>query len=251
MQEVPRRHLSLFPGVRVDQVTNLPWLVTLAHCFEELERAQKTVTRSARKERDGQELLQEYEEDHVAARKSEEELAKCVRDCERTIQDLEDRIARKHQQQDLIRDNKEYKAFSEEIANLQANIDALETEALTALDQHEKEQQKSAALAAELQVKGEEIAERNTTLDRAATAAEEKLAALTEEIATCLSQLEVEIATSVKRMSEHMPLPVVWLDGETCGGCHAQFPTQKAIAIERGRLVERCQTCGRYVIARP
>jgi len=248
---VPNRHLSSFAGAVVDGTNALLWLVTLARCYEAMDDAQKTVARASRKNRNDEELLLEYEDDLASARQNEEQGAPQLRKHEREIQDLEAKIVHKRQQQDLVRDNKEYKALSDEIARLREQIDAEETTILQLIEQSEKQQKRIADLDAELVAKRDEISTRHMAQKRTVTKAEATQEEMKREIETCLSQLESEISVNLIRMSKSMPLPVVWMDKEACGGCHAQFPKQTAIEISRGRTVVRCQACGRYVVERP
>ena len=227
------------------------WLVTLARCFEEQARATSTLEHATRKLHNGEELVLEYEEDLVGLRRTESELARQVRSREGKVQELEAKIERKRQQLDQIRDNKAYKALSEEIAAIQSQVDEGETEILQILERLESLQQQIYTLAEEITTKRSEIAARTTELELAAQTAQIRQADLAREVSTCLSQLPAELVTHIQRLQQKLPLPIAWLDDEACGGCHAHFPTQVAIEITRGQSVVRCQTCGRFVVSRP
>jgi predicted nucleic acid-binding Zn-ribbon protein len=216
-----------------------------------MEDAQKTVARASQKNRDDEELLQEYQNDLAVAQGAEDQLAPRIRKHEREIQDLEAKIVHKRQQQDLVRDNKEYKALSDEITRLREKIDTEETTVLQLIEKGEKQQKRIADLEAELVAKREEMATRRRELENAVVKAEATQEEMKREIDTCLAQLDNEISVNLSRMSGNLPLPVVWMDKEACGGCHAQFPQQIAIEVSRGRTVVRCQACGRYVVDRP
>jgi len=235
----------------MDAMTVLHWLISLARFEEQSDHDRDQLRQAAKRRSDCSELLQECETDLEVATQREQTLAQQTRTHERSIQDLEARITQKRARQSEIRDNKEYQALSQELDNLRQQLDGEETSTLELIESMEDLQKTTATLLDELAAKKEERARLEAELAARITRAEAELAELDHEIQTCLSQLPPEIAVTLKRLRGKLPLPVVWLDEEACGGCHARFPVQVAIEISRGRTVERCQTCGRFVVPHP
>jgi predicted nucleic acid-binding Zn-ribbon protein len=233
----------------VESTEILQWLVTLARGFEEQAGARTTVERASRLQGIDAELVEEYAQDLANLKSQESDLGQAIRAKEKTIQDIEAKIARKRQQLDQIRDNKEYKALTDEIQAQADMIDATETEMLQDLERIEAHQKQIMTLESEIASKRAEITARTAELKAAAETAAARLEKVEKEISTCYEQLPPELVMSIERLQQKVSLPVAWLDGEACGGCHAHFPTQIAIEISRGRSVVRCQTCGRYVVA--
>ena len=97
----------------------------------------------------------------------------------------------------------------------------------------------------------ERLAERRRELSEAAAEAEAGLAELEREVERGTEQLPPEIQSVIRRLRTGLPLPVVWLAEDACGGCGAALPQQKAIAVSRGEIVQRCQACGRFIVAQP
>ncbi len=234
----------------VDQQATVHWLTALAGFEAELEEARNAAGQAARQDREQEGLLHRYETELTATVERSGDLAPQLRALEGSVQDLQAQIERKKQQQDLIRDNKEYKALTAEIENLSGQIDAQETEILTLIEKRDEAERETKRQRTELEQKRQEISSRRRELAEVRAATEARQEEITREIATCTSQLHPDITARLERMRTRVPLPVVWLDEGACGGCYASFPTQIALEIEKGRSVVRCQACGRYVVAR-
>jgi predicted nucleic acid-binding Zn-ribbon protein len=193
--------------------------------------------------------LQECQQESDAVRRRVEETARSIRVLERDLKSLETRIAQLRQQQSQVKDNKAYQALNSEIAAFAAQTDQKETEALQQIEALEQLQKKQAALQADCQGKEHQIERCRKELDDVHARAAAQQQELAREIETCTTQLPADIVAVIAKLRTRMSLPVVHLDGQACGGCHAQFPTQVALEINRGCEVIRCQTCGRYVVS--
>ncbi|MFH1841812.1 MAG: hypothetical protein ABIF77_01270 [bacterium] len=235
----------------MDSESIIHWLVTLAGFEKKLEVARSRVERATRKRRDLQELMQEYEEDLADVKQDEEGSVRQVRELEREIQELESRLKYLREQRDQVRDNKTYQALNGEIKELSQRIDTLETRVLEQIESLDNQGRKVTAQQAELAAKRDEIVVQRQQLQAEAKDAEALQPDLVREIAACEEHLPQSILAVLNHLRPGLSLPVVYLEGEACGGCHAQFPTQVAIGIDQGRSVVRCQACGRYVVPSP
>jgi predicted nucleic acid-binding Zn-ribbon protein len=181
-------------------------------------------------------------------RKREEEQTLRLRALEREIRELEAKRVQLQSKRDQVKDNKVFQALNAEIEGATSAIDAKETEALRVLESLEGQQAEIMQLQDKLSSLRQEIETRRrdlqTTSEKAVLAAEE----LAREIETCTSQLPPPIVATLARLRTGLELPAVRIDGEACGGCHAHFPQQVALEIDKGRSVVRCQACGRYVV---
>jgi predicted nucleic acid-binding Zn-ribbon protein len=240
----------VFLGVEVDPQATVHWLTALARLEEKLENLRVSEERADRRSRDFEELIQEGEAELASASSRVEATGKDLRRLEREVQDLEAKIDQKRQHLDLIRDNKEYRALQAEISALADGLDAKETEVLQVLERIETDQQQVDRLEKELAAQREERSTQRANRQKRVSATRSQHEELVHEIKTVTSQLQAEIVTTLDRIRAKAGLPVVWLDGEACGGCHAHFPTQTALGIAQGNLVVRCQTCGRFVVAK-
>jgi hypothetical protein len=225
------------------------WLRTLAGFQEQQERARHAARRAAQRRQDLAELLAEEEADTAAADKDGDGRRR-LRGLESEVADLRARLSRLQAQRDHVLDNKALQSLGREITGIEETIDARETEILQLLEGTESRQQESEQRQARLAEERGRITREREELQHVQERAAAEAAEYDHEIAVCLDQLPPSVLANVKRLGEHMPLPVVYLDGEACGGCHAQFPPQLARDIEKGRSVVRCQTCGRYVVGK-
>jgi len=231
--------------------TIVQWLVTLARFEKELETVRNRIKRATRKRRDLQELLQEYEEDLTTVQQNEEGSARQVRELEREIQDHESRMKYLQEQRDQVRDNKTYQALNGEITELSQRVDTLETKILEQIESLDDRGRKVAAQQADLANQREKITSQREQLQAEAAGAETLQPDLEREITSCEEHLPQSVLAVLHHLRRGLSLPVVYLEGEACGGCHAQFPTQVAIEIDKGYSVTRCQACGRYVVPAP
>jgi predicted nucleic acid-binding Zn-ribbon protein len=234
--------------VVVNDQQTVHWLTTLARFEEELEEVRNRQQWAVSQQSLLTAALEEQLEEIAAAQAQETRINKQVRALEREIEDIQTRVDRLRQQRDQVKDNKIYQALTAEIANLGQEIDRRETEILQAIERDEVQEQEVTRQQAERDRLQVEIKERREELATIVVRAEAAQAELEREIATCHSQLPPTVASTVDRLRTSLVLPVVRLDGEACGGCHAQFPTQVSLAITKGRSVVRCQACGRYVV---
>lgn len=237
--------------VQLGRPATVHWLTALAGFEAELESARAADERAARERQASQEQLTQSEVDLGALQQEVDAKARRVRELEGELMELEAQLTRKREQQDLIRDNKEFQALSHEIEALTADKDARETEALDLIEQLDGQRNQIARLSAELADQREDLAELQAGAEQRDRTSRERNEEIQREIETCTAQLPVEMAAAIRRLRSSVKPPVVWLDGEACGGCHAQFPTQIALSISRGDIAERCQTCGRYVVGPP
>jgi len=232
----------------VDEPTTVHWLRTLAGFQEQQERARHAARRAAQRRQDLAELLAEAEAD--AAADEDAGVLRRLRALESEVADLRSRLTRLQMQRNQVRDNKALQSLGREITGIEETIDERETEILQLLESTENRQQEHEDLQAQLAAERRRITREREELQQVQERAAAEAAEYDREIAVCLGQLPPRVLANVKRLGEHMPLPVVYLDGEACGGCHAQFPPQRARDIEKGLSVVRCQTCGRYVVGK-
>lgn len=224
------------------------WLVSLARFERELSDAQRVSQRAEVERRQLADSLQEYEQAVVAAHREEETVAPQLRSLEREIKEYENRLARLHEQRDQVKDNKVFQTLNSEIDGLRRELDQRETVTLQAIELLESCQQQVTTSENALSERKVEITTRRAELQEASARAEVACQELAREIATCQEQLPPSIKATLTRLRSGITPPIVRLDGEACGGCHAQFPTQIAMEIDKGESVIRCQACGRYVV---
>jgi predicted nucleic acid-binding Zn-ribbon protein len=233
----------------VDEPTTVHWLRTLAGFQEQQERARHAARRAAQRRDDLAELLAEAEAD-VAAADDDTDKRRQLRALESEVADLRSRLARLQAQRNQVRDDKALQSLGREITGIEEIIDTRETEILQELENTEGRQQERESRQAQLAEERRHIAREREDLQQVQERAASEATEFAREIAVCLGQLPPKVLANVKRLGEHLPLPVAYLDGEACGGCHALFPPQRARDIEKGLAMVRCQTCGRYVVSK-
>jgi predicted nucleic acid-binding Zn-ribbon protein len=232
----------------LDAETTVHWLSQVARLELEIDQARAANGPALRRKQELEDSLQQKQGSLDELRRSSGVAARQARLREQDLRSLEARTAHLREQQDQIKDNKTYQALSGEISALSGQIDTLENTILGFLEDRERQEARALALQDECEQTRQDLDRLDEELARTAKLATERLEALGRELSLCEQQLPGDIAATIARLRTKMSLPVVRLDEQACGGCHAQFPAQIVLEIVRGASVVRCQTCGRYAV---
>ncbi len=179
-----------------------------------------------------------------------EQLTKQLKEKQNAIKDCQTLIKRYEEQQNNVRNNREYDALTKEIEFQNLEIQLAEKrirEFTTQLEMHEEEIKTTQAYCDErksdLEVKRAEL------LDIVAeTEAEEKaFLAKNEENQ---KQIEDRLLTAYQRIRKtaRNGLAVVLVERDACGGCFSSIPPQRQLDIRMHRKIIVCEYCGRILI---
>ena len=166
------------------------------------------------------------------------------------IQNANAAIARYKEQQDNVRNNREYDNLSKEIEYQQLDIELSEKKIKNFTAEEEN-------LQAEKQKTQEAIADKTTDLNHKkaeldAIMAETK--AETEALVLKAGDIEKKIddrtLTAFKRIRKnaHNGLAVVKIERDSCGGCHSKIPAQRQLDIRQHKKIIVCEFCGRILV---
>lgn len=180
-----------------------------------------------------------------------EELNNLTRQRKREMDTAQMQIAKYKEQQNEVRNNREYDAISKEI-----EYQELETE-------YAKKRLKEYAAGIETKKAALESAkavaeERN--VDLASNRGE--LESIEAETAAQVAELEVKAAAAKKKIDERLlaaynrirknvrnGLAVVTVRRDACGGCYNRIPPQRQADIRLGKKVIVCEYCGRILVS--
>jgi len=147
----------------------------------------------------------------------------------------------------LVTNNKQYDALTNEIEHLQDQKSNHETDLLSYIEEKdiiEKEIVDDEKLCEELK---EDLNSRLEKLEKAMSETAEEKESLEKSRSKKVSEIDdniIQIYTKV--ISARSGVAVVSLSGDSCGGCGAALPPQKASEVRSGEL-HRCDSCGRFL----
>ena len=147
----------------------------------------------------------------------------------------------------LVTSNKQYDALTNEIEHLQEQKSNHETDLLSYIEEKdiiEKEIVDDEKLCEELK---EDLNSRLEKLEKAMSETAEEKESLEKSRSKKVSEIDdniIQIYTKV--ISARSGVAVVSLSGDSCGGCGAALPPQKASEVRSGEL-HRCDSCGRFL----
>ena len=166
------------------------------------------------------------------------------------IEEAKAMIAKYTEDQNNVRNNREYDLLAKEI-----EFQSLEVEFC---------EKKLRQYAADLKAKNEEIERTNTQLEERLAALEDKKNELEEIVAETKeeeeklrdrakvleSSIEPRLLQSFKRIRKNTRngLGVVYVQRDACGGCFNKIPAQRQLDVKMRKKIIVCEYCGRILI---
>ncbi len=171
--------------------------------------------------------------------------------CRAQIEESNLAIEKYQQQQEKVKNNREFDSLSKEIEFQQLTVTSMTRK--IGLNQALLEE-KTAALAAsrtELETLGNELVAKKEELSviiEETSKEEEVLNARHEELA---SRLDPRILSAYDRVraAAHNHLAVVTVERDACGGCYNKIPPQRQLDINLSKKIIVCEYCGRILVS--
>lgn len=173
-----------------------------------------------------------------------------ISDKKNMIVDAEAAIAKYKEQQNNVRNNREFDSLSKEIEFQSLEIELANKrikEAKAKVD-HKKEilaenEEKLAARSNDLELKKGE-------LDSIIKETEKEEKALTAESEKAEKVIDERLVVAYKRVrkSKRNGLAVVSVERESCGGCFNKIPPQRQLEISMRKKTNVCEHCGRILV---
>lgn len=176
-------------------------------------------------------------------------------DCELRLKRLEldagtrkTTIQRLKIQQFETRKNEEYQALGHEITRYEKEVDDLETRELELMEEMD-------GLKAALKAAQASLAKTETLVDEDLKLVQERMARMLaekEEITKVRDELSSQVQEEVlpiyqRLMKTKAGLAVAPMQEGKCGGCHMKLIPSTVTAVNGGKLITRCENCGRIL----
>ena len=159
-------------------------------------------------------------------------------------------IARYKEQQDNVRNNREFDNLSKEIEYQETDIE------LSQKNIRRYEEQKEAAVAEKdrttqtITEKSADLNQKKEELDKILQETKAETDTLMLQAAELEKKIDERHLAAFKRIRKnaHNGLAVVKVERDSCGGCHAKVPAQRQLDIRLHKKIIVCEFCGRILV---
>lgn len=159
-------------------------------------------------------------------------------------------IAKYEQDQDNVRNNREYDALNKEIEFCKLEIELCEKkirEAKAALVSRQEEVEKSKNLLAE---KRDDLERKKIELEEIVEETRKDEEHLRDEAKVLEGSIDPRLLLSFKRIRKNTRngLGIVYVERDACGGCFNKIPPQRQLDIRMRKKIIVCEYCGRILV---
>ena len=166
------------------------------------------------------------------------------------IQESHALISRYEEQQNNVRNNREYESLAKEIEYQSVEIQNSEKKISKVQANVEIKMEEIKVLEAELKEKGEILSQKKSELDGLIAEHEEKEAELMQKAEVFKEKIEPRLLTAFERIRKNARngLAIVQISRDACGGCFSTIPPQRQLDIRLHKKIIVCEACGRIFI---
>lgn len=187
--------------------------------------------------------IENYRNDIVAYNKS-------IKENEVNIEESRQAIAKYEENQNNVRNNREFDALNKEIEYRNLEIELSEKkirEAKALLATRQEEVENSQALLAE---KRDDLARKKIELEEIVEETRKDEERLRDEAKVVEGTIEPRLLLSFKRIRKNTRngLGIVYVERDACGGCFNKIPPQRQLDIRMRKKIIVCEYCGRILV---
>ncbi len=159
-------------------------------------------------------------------------------------------ISRYKEQQDNVRNNREYDNLSKEIEYQTLDIELCQKrikEHTAALEQLQQEKIKTTS---DIEERTVDLSNKRADLDSILAETKEQTETLILKTTDLERMLDDRLLTAFKRIRKNARngLAVVTVERDSCGGCHSKIPAQRQLDIRMHKKIIVCEFCGRILV---
>ncbi len=159
-------------------------------------------------------------------------------------------ISRYKEQQNNVRNNREYDNLTKEIEYQELEIEASQRKIAkfkTELEERQADKQKTVS---EIEDKTVDLNQKRNELDSILAETKEQTEKLMLRATDLEKHIEPRLITAFHRIRKnaHNGLAVVKVERDSCGGCHSKIPAQRQLDIRLRKKIIVCEFCGRILV---
>ncbi|MFM7667360.1 MAG: zinc ribbon domain-containing protein [Bacteroidota bacterium] len=183
----------------------------------------------------------------------EEEVAQLdteVSDRKNATKDSETAIAKYKEQQNNVRNNREYESLSKEIEFQELEIKLHEKKSKEAKFKIESKQEVLDEAKTQLELRSSDLATKKSELDAIISETQVDEDKLLKSSENAKKNIEERLLFAYDRLRTNAKngLAVVPVDRDACGGCFNKIPAQRQLDIETKKKIIVCEHCGRILV---
>lgn len=180
-----------------------------------------------------------------------------IKECETQISDHRVRIenanasiSRYKEQQNSVRNNREFDNLNKEIEFQELEIEASQKKIKQYTAELETRQQEKAKTTKDKEERTVDLNQKRSELDQILAETKTETDALIIRAHDLEKKMDERLLTAFKRIRKnaHNGLAVVKVERDSCGGCHAKIPAQRQLDIRTRKKIIVCEFCGRILV---
>lgn len=179
-----------------------------------------------------------------------EELRKGVAGKKVEIQEAQDAIAKYSEQQNNVRNNKEFDFLAKEIGFKQLEIELCEKRIREYSEMADRKTEEVDAAKGNMEDRTHILAEKKTELSEIISETKQDEEKLREQAKELEEKIEPRLLKAFKRIrgNAHNGLGIVYVQRNACGGCFNRIPAQRQVEIKMHKKIIVCEYCGRILV---
>ena len=185
--------------------------------------------------------------------KLEEEIKEAeveISDRKNANKDAETAIAKYKEQQNNVRNNREFDSLSKEIEFQELEMKLNEKKSKEAKFKIDSKKEVLDEAKERREFRMTDLNSKKAELDEIVAETQAQEEKLVKESKAAISKLDERIAMAYERLRENARngLAVVPIDRDSCGGCFNKIPPQRQMDIETKKKLITCEHCGRILV---
>lgn len=179
-----------------------------------------------------------------------QELETEISDRKNGSKDAESMIAKYKEQQNNVRNNREFESLSKEIEFQELEIKLNEKRTKEAKAKIEQKAEVLEEAKARLTFRTDDLNAKKSELDEIVAETQAQEEKLQKQSEAAVAGLEERLAAAYTRLRENARngLAVVPIERNACGGCFNEIPPQRQMDINAKRKIISCEHCGRILV---
>lgn len=180
-----------------------------------------------------------------------------IKECETQIADHRVRIenanasiSRYKEQQDNVRNNREFDNLTKEIEYQQLDIELSQKKIRNYTTDLQARIEEKAHTMTSIEEKSIDLAQKKSELDSILMETKAETEALMIRGGELEKKVDDRLLMAFKRIRKnaHNGLAVVKVERDSCGGCHSKIPAQRQLDIRLRKKIIVCEFCGRILV---